>query len=69
MRVALTVLGALALAACDPPRAEVETAMPQPIVIASEGISCGAEESARRIAELEQRNLRLEKLVEALRAR
>jgi hypothetical protein len=32
-------------------------------------MSCGAEESARRIAELEQRNLRLEKLVEALRAR
>jgi hypothetical protein len=71
MRIALTCLAAAMLAGCDGPQPEIGVKMPEPIVIPGEGMSCSAGEvaMAERFAELEARNLRLEKLVEALRAR
>lgn len=70
MRSPLTLVVMAVLTGCDPPPTELGTGMPQPILIPGEGISCVDESAmARRIAELEHRNLRLEKLVDALRAR
>jgi hypothetical protein len=72
VRIALAALALLGSTACDTPRSEVAPQMPQPIVIASDQGPVDLDDHERmvsRIADLEQRNLRLEKLVETLRAR